>query len=205
MRIIIITSEGFPPCEAEAIASMAALADVRVHLRKPGAGEGELRRLIERIPRSAYAHLSLHDHHHLASEYGLGGVHLNARNPLPPDGWRGVCSRSCHSIAELARCAGEDYRFLSPIYDSLSKTGYAAAFSERELAAASAAGILDGHTVALGGVTPERLPELARWGFGGAAFLGYVWSDPDLQSIEKRIREIQCYNSSLTKTSSTTR
>ena len=205
MRIVIITAEGFIPCESETIARLAELPDVRIHLRKPGATPEQLRQLIERIPPSAYARISLHDHHRLAVEYGLGGVHRNGRNPLPPEGWEGLRSRSCHSIDELARCTEEDYRFLSPIYDSLSKTGYTAAFGERELAAAAAAGILDARTVALGGVTPERLPELARRGFGGAAFLGYVWSDPDPQSIRKRIDKILCYNSSLTKTSDMTR
>ncbi len=205
MRIVIITAEDFIPCEAEAIARLAELPDVRVHLRKPGASEEQLRQLIERIPTSAYPRLSLHDHHSLAAEYGLGGIHLNGRNPLPPEGWRGLRSRSCHSIDELARATEEDYRFLSPIYDSLSKTGYTAAFGEQELAAAAAAGLLGARTVALGGVTPERLPELDRRGFGGAAFLGYVWSEPSLQSIRKRIDKILCYNSSLTKTSDTTR
>lgn len=59
----------------------------RVHLRKPQSAEADMRRLIEALPPELYPRLTLQDHLHLAGEYGIGGVHLNARNPEIPAGF----------------------------------------------------------------------------------------------------------------------
>ena len=37
-------------------------------------------------------------------------------------------------------------------------------------------GIINERVVALGGVTPEYIPQLRAWNFGGAAFLGDIWN-----------------------------
>lgn len=195
MEWIAITREEFFDAEAEAIALLLDGGCARVHLRKPTASERQMRELIERIPSRCYDRLSLHDRHELAAEYGLGGVHLNSRNPLPPADFRGAVSRSCHSVGELRRYPREDYLFLSPIYDSLSKAGYRSAFAADTLQRAAAEGWIDRRVFALGGITPARLPELAGWHFGGAAFLGYIWGDNTLQSIERNLNEILCCNS----------
>ena len=70
-----------------------------------------------------------------------------------------------------------DYVFISPIYDSISKHGYHSAFSDEVLRQASAQGIIDHKVVALGGVTRQRIPQLEKYGFGGAAMLGEMWKD----------------------------
>lgn len=195
MQWIAITREEFFPSEAEAVALLLDGGFARVHLRKPAATEQQMRALIERLPSRLYDRLTLHDRHELAAEYGLGGVHLNGRNPQPPHDFRGTVSRSCHSLEELRCCRTEDYLFLSPIYDSLSKAGYHAAFSTDTLRRAADEGIIDRRVVALGGVTPARIPELAALGFGGAAFLGYIWGDGSLRTIERNLKEITCCNS----------
>ena len=120
MRLVVITREEFTAEEPETILRLLDGGIDRIHLRKPAATEPELRRLIESLPATCYPHLSLHDHLPLAAEYGLGGVHLNGRNPEVPAGFRGVVSRSCHSLGELAACAPTTgYRFLSPIFDRI--------------------------------------------------------------------------------------
>ena len=146
----------------------------RVHIRKPGSSPDELVTLLQSIPRRYYPALSLHDHFSLAEEFSIGGIHLNGRNPLCPQGWRGIVSRSCHSIEELSQSANLDYRFLSPVYDSLSKPGYTGRFSPEEL---SGSNINLSNVFALGGVTRQRLPELIRAGFGGAAMLSEAWKN----------------------------
>lgn len=119
--------------------------------------------------------MSLHDHFNLATEMGMGGIHINRRNWIVPDHFNGLISRSSHSIKELAADTSSDYVFLSPIFDSISKSGYMSGFSKNELSEASTDGVIGECTVALGGITPERLPYLSDLGFGGAAFLGYIW------------------------------
>ena len=71
-----------------------------------------------------------------------------------------------------------DYVFLSPVFDSISKTGYAAAFPDG--AELSDRLICSRYPVyALGGVTRERLEEVHALGFAGAALLGAVWEAAD--------------------------
>ena len=137
MKIIVITSPEFIPGEVSLINTLLEGGVTRIHIRKPQAGEEEVRKLIEAIDKRWHPQLSLHDHHNLALVYGCG-IHLNARNPLPPEGWQGITSASCHSIEEAEeRKKTCDYVFLSPIFDSISKQGYAAAFTKEELAEAS--------------------------------------------------------------------
>lgn len=172
--LIAITTPYFWPGEAEAIARrLDADGFERVHLRKPEATEQQLRALIEAIPARLRERLSLHDCFGLAVEYGLGGVHLNSRNPMPPPSWGGLVSCSLHSVDELRRLPAEiDYAFISPIFPSISKRGYRGEFGEelRE--------VLSPRIYALGGVTPERLPQLSRMGFSAAAMLGAAWRRP---------------------------
>ena len=67
-----------------------------------------------------------------------------------------------------------DYVLLSPIFDSVSKQGYASAFTDETLREASKDGIIDHKVVALGGVTPDKIDYLQQLNFGGAAMLGCV-------------------------------
>ncbi len=189
MRTIVITPE-FPIAdEAHLIEMMLNDGIDRVHLRHPSTSIEETARIIETISPRLYARLSLHDHYPLAIRYGLGGIHLNSRNSTPPAGFRGLVSCSCHSIEEIAMHGSEDYLFLSPIYDSISKIGYRSAYDHVVLA--DVCEFLSQRIVALGGVTPERLPELAAMGFAGAALLGYVWADGTEQGVSERIKRIK--------------
>lgn len=176
MLRIAITLPGFVPGEASFIARLLDDKFDRVHIRKPGANGLAVAQLIESIPEAYRSRLVLHDCHALAAQYHLGGIHLNHRNPAPLEGFRGSVSRSCHSLGEVVawkpRC---DYVFLSPIYDSISKQGYASAFSKQTLLKANAEGIIDQQVVALGGISYERLAEVKRLGFGGYAMLGEAW------------------------------
>lgn len=176
MRFIVITAPEFLPDEAAMLAALLEHGADRIHLRKPGCTAGELAALIERLPAKYYPRISLHDHFGLQARYGIGGIHLNSRNPLPPPGFKGVVSRSCHSLDEVARHkASVDYVFLSPVFDSLSKAGYRAAFAPGALDEAAKLGIIDRKVIALGGMSAKKMPQVRAWGFGGIALLGAVW------------------------------
>ena len=177
MNLIILTTPNFLPDEAEALTALLSHGLYRLHLRKPGCTEAELDALIRQLPPAYYPRISLHDHFPLQARYRLGGIHLNSRNPDVPTGFQGLVSRSCHTLEEAARYAPlTDYYFLSPIFDSISKQGYHAGFTEQQLRQAAEQGIINEKTIALGGVTADKLPYLASLGFGGAAFLGDIWS-----------------------------
>lgn len=187
---VIITSPRFLPGEAEMLSLLLGGLDCRVHLRKPGCTERQMRGLIEALPEEFRPELTLQDHLSLAPEYGVGGVHPTSRFPVVPEGWSGLVSRSCHSLEEVAMRRDADYVFLSPVFDSISKSGYSSAFTDAQLRSAPE---IDGHVYALGGVRPEHFPLLAEYGFGGAALLGHVWRDCSPDGMRKVIGEIKSY------------
>lgn len=189
-QIVIITSPRFFPGEAEMLSLLLGGLDCRVHLRKPGCTERQMRGLIEALPEEFRPELTLQDHLSLAPEYGVGGVHPTSRFPVAPEGWTGLVSRSSHSLGEVAMCRDADYVFLSPVFDSISKSGYSSAFTDAQLRSAPE---IDGHVYALGGVRPEHFPLLAEYGFGGAALLGHVWRDCSPEGMRKVIGEIKSY------------
>lgn len=196
MRLIVITPETPVTAEAEAIMTMLDRGVERVHLRHPGQSAEAVDAIIEAIDPQYRDRLSLNDFHELAARNGCG-IHLNGRHPLPPAGFRGVVSRSCHSIAEAEAAAPTtDYRFISPVFDSISKQGYTAAFTPGELRRAFDDGLLDGDTFALGGVSADNIGCLRDTGFSGAAVLGAAWGDGSREDISQRInRLLQCCNS----------
>ena len=173
--LIVITLPYFIEREAERIVQRLANVDL-IHLRKPDSTIDEMERLIREIPTEYHNRLVLHDHHHLALKYGFYGIHLNSRNPLPPQGWKGSISRSCHSLEEIIDWKDKcNYLSLSPIYDSISKQGYKSAFSRELIKKAVAKGIIDNKVLALGGVTFDKVEEVLSLGFGGAMILGDAW------------------------------
>ena len=174
MKLIVITRPEFIDDEALRIVDLFSEKGIDLlHIRKPGSTLEKVRTLISQIPSQYHCRLVLHDHFSLAVDFDLYGVHLNSRNPLPPVGWKGSVSRSCHSLEEVATCKGAcSYVSLSPIFDSISKSGYLSAFSQEDIAAGVARGIIDDKVYALGGVTFDRLPMVQSMGFGGAMILG---------------------------------
>ena len=168
MKLIVITQPEFFEDEAAAITSLFAAGLEILHLRKPGASYEDMDKLLRRLPAEYMERIVTHDHFGLASERHLKGIHLNRRNPAAPAGFTGHVSRSCHSLEEVAEYkAACNYVFLSPIYNSISKEGYAAAYAFDDLRKAHQAGIIDSGVMALGGGTAEHLPEINSLGFGG--------------------------------------
>lgn len=192
MRWLVVTPPDFVPGEAAFINKLFLHGVDLLHFRKPEASIGECRRLLREIPARWHERIVLHDNFSLLGEFGLHGVHLNRRNPMPPVGFLGSVSCSCHSLEEVKVSKGHrDYVFLSPIFDSISKQGYGSAFSPEMLTQAAGAGIVDESVYALGGMDVSRLSLVRSWHFGGAVFLGDIWSKKDLPGVENYLDEIK--------------
>ena len=120
---------------------------------------------------------------YLKEEFNLRGIHLNGRNPEPPVGYKGHISKSFHHIDELkAEKKNFNYVFLSPIFDSISKSNYTSAFDMEVLKQASAHGIIDKRVMALGGITTENMAVAKELGFGGVVVLGDLWNRFNIHS-----------------------
>ena len=133
-------------------------------------------RLLTLLPESHHNQIVVHDHFYLKEEFNLRGIHLNGRNPEPPVGYKGHISKSFHHIDELkAEKKNFNYVFLSPIFDSISKSNYTSAFDMEVLKQASAHGII-------GGITTENMAVAKELGFGGVVVLGDLWNRFNIHS-----------------------
>ena len=202
MDVIVITMPEMFPGEADMVNTLFANGMQRLHLRKPGASEQEMAEWIGRIDLPFRQRIIVHDHHRLLRTMGLGGIHLNARNPEAP-AWfsaerqkrRSVTlSRSCHSLEEIAQWKGVcDYLFLSPIFDSISKGGYTSAFTRETLLQAYHDGLFSKPVYALGGVSADNIRSIYDYGFAGAAVIGSLWQVHPFttDTLVGRLKELQ--------------
>ena len=200
--VIVITKPEMFPGEADMVNTLFANGMQRLHLRKPGASEQEMAEWIGRIDLPFRQRIIVHDHHRLLRTMGLGGIHLNARNPEAP-AWfsaerqkrRSVTlSRSCHSLEEIAQWKGVcDYLFLSPIFDSISKGGYTSAFTRETLLQAYHDGLFSKPVYALGGVSADNIRSIYDYGFAGAAVIGSLWQVHPFttDNLVGRLKELQ--------------
>ena len=200
--VIVITKPEMFPGEADMVNTLFANGMQRLHLRKPGASEEEMAEWIGRIDLPFRQRIIVHDHHRLLRTMGLGGIHLNARNPEAP-AWfsaerqkrRSVTlSRSCHSLEEIAQWKGVcDYLFLSPIFDSISKGGYTSAFTRETLLQAYHDGLFSKPVYALGGVSADNIRSIYDYGFAGAAVIGSLWQVHPFttDTLVGRLKELQ--------------
>jgi len=176
MQLIIITREDIFKGEAEALNLLFEKGCHLLHIRKPSATEAEVCTLLDGIDPVYMSRIVLHDHFALADCYGVRGIHLNRRNPEYPVTPVFSLSRSCHSLEELSSIERFKYVFLSPIFDSISKSGYNRGFSHEVLTEASERGIINEKIIALGGISIQTIPTAASYGFGGVAVLGALWN-----------------------------
>lgn len=194
MKWIIITSPEFLSGEATFISKLFSQGLDLLHLRKPEASLEAYKQLLLQIPEQWHSRIVLHDHFELAEEYKLHGIHLNRRCSVVPNAYHGSISCSCHTIEEvITQKDSKDYVFLSPIFDSISKVGYHAAFSQTLLKQAAVENVIDEKVIALGGITANNILLVKEWHFGGVALLGDIWkrmSDPQVDEYLKHIRTL---------------
>ena len=194
MKWITITSPEFLSGEATFIGKLFLQGLDLLHLRKPEASLEAYKQLLLQIPEQWHSRIVLHEHFELAEEYKLHGIHLNRRCSQAPNAYHESISCSCHTIEEvITQKDSKDYVFLSPIFDSISKVGYHAAFSPTSLKQAAIENVIDEKVIALGGITANNISLVKEWHFGGVAFLGDIWkrmSDPQVVEYLKHIRTL---------------
>ncbi len=185
-RIIGITPAEDVFREQEHIVAMIRSGRVNYfHIRKPDYDEDKMRSYLQQFDLDIRERLSLHDHHPLAEELHIGGIHLNRRHPIPPANTQGKrLSVSCHTIEEVQQWKDRiDYCFLSPIFDSISKQGYQSHFSLKDIKQLFYEHVFDEKVCALGGVTYAKMPLLEEAGFTSCAMLSSLWDLPKAMFI----------------------
>lgn len=169
-RIHIYTSEGDIVDEARILTAFLDSGADCIHLRKPGKAADYIRSVLEKLPKRHINNVTLHSYPELAAEYGTG-FQLNSRCPRSDFDFIRL-SKSCHTINEVAGSSELDFVTLSPVFNSISKKGYEAAFNIPDLNLKG----FKTDIIALGGVELSGIDSLKTAGFAGAAFLGSVWN-----------------------------
>jgi thiamine-phosphate pyrophosphorylase len=198
MKLIVITTPTFFIEEDKILTTLFEEGLDYLHLRKPDTAPMFSERLLTLIPEQYRKRIVTHDHFYLKEEFNLMGIHLNHRNPNPPENYRGHISCSCHSLEEVkSRKSPCNYVFMSPIFDSISKQNYLSTYSAEEIRQASKDGIIDKKVIALGGIDAGNIPLIKDYGFGGAAILGDLWNrfdtriNRDYKELIEHFRELK--------------
>jgi thiamine-phosphate pyrophosphorylase len=197
-KLIVISSPYDLPGEQDIVSALFDAGLETFHLRKPAYTQRQTANFLKRLSPDHVNRIVLHSHWSLAEKYPVMGIH----GPSVPK-WQAVLgpltlSRSCHDMEEMHRAGSQFHYFiLSPIFDSISKPGYRAAFDLQRLKQALTCKGEERITTpvyALGGVNSTNIATALEIGFSGVAVLGAVWhgqSGP-LDSFNE-LKEVLCH------------
>ncbi len=163
------------------------------HIRSPFIEEDVQRKFIKRIKKKHRSKLVIHQHHDMAEDFEIKGVHLKeTHRKLMHEGEEKYVkwldhkkanpdfhlSASFHDLADLveSQCP-YNYAFIGPVFSSISKTNYSASWSMAALERAIGNSTVP--IVTIGGIRPEHIDQVKEWGASGVATLGYIWNSKD--------------------------
>lgn len=175
-----LTPPGDPGAVLDLIRAATAAGVDLVQIREPGLSDRTLGALVTNATaaaRGASTRILVNDRVDIALAHGADGVHLKADSVPAPRvrehaGTNWIIGRSVHDLDEgraAAAGGGLDYLLLGTIFETASKPG------RKPLGATAlgtAAAALPLPVLAIGGVTPARIPALAATGAAGAAAIG---------------------------------
>ncbi len=174
MKLIVLSNPTHLKNEHEWLCSLFEMGLEYYHLRKPGFEKSAIENFLKQISPNYYNRIVLHSHYELAEKYNLKGIHISS--PERGNLLSKCVSTSFHSLKEIEDCEQKyEYAFLSPIFDSISKQGYQAAFGKKELNLFFDSRTKNIDIIALGGINEQTIPEAMSYGFDGVAVLGAVW------------------------------
>lgn len=186
MEIVVISAPQEQPNEIEEVVRMFDAGLKHFHIRKPRMNKNQLAEYIKRYPEQFRSRMIIHSYHGLADTYQLGGIHLSREHRKRGKFYQLrlwikrkfnpqlVVTRTFHKLTDVTSERRKySYAFLSPVFDSVTRSSLAGGFSKRALLIIIPQARQP--IYALGGVTVERLYECAENGFHGAAFHGSVW------------------------------
>ncbi len=183
--------------EIEVINSLFENGLETLHLRKKKFSAKEMTNFIDAIPQKYWNRIVIHSHYKYALKYNLKGIHLNSKRRkkikyILRFYYYKLRKPNLHistSFSNLSNLYEEgskfNYVFLSPVFDSISKSGYQGAFNHHNLAIALAK--TNQNVLALGGVQLENVEKIKALGFKGMVLSGIIWQSENKVEIFKEI------------------
>ncbi|MCG2431833.1 thiamine phosphate synthase [Aequorivita xiaoshiensis] len=161
------------------------------HLRKPKMNLDEHIAYLNGIHPKFHNRIVVHLFHELASEFPLKGVHFQEEKrkvllkTKQTDYFKAfqandlTISSSFHSPEDISNSTIDfDYQFLSPVFTSISKTGY--------IGRGFDVNSINKIVIGLGGVRAENIAKMKVLGYDGVGLLGGVWNtDNPVESFKK--------------------
>ena len=166
----------------EAARAFLSVGGRMISLRSKGIDDGSalaVGREVAALMHSVGGLMIVHGRPDLAWLLDADGVHLPARGLGAREvrqilGRDFLIGRSCHDADEARKADREGLAWitLSPVFESLSKPGYAPTLSLQDVGSITSE--VEPAVYALGGVTPERVAECQRVGVDGVAVVGAI-------------------------------
>ncbi len=189
MKILISNIES-SSSEYEIIHSYLKDRSNLFHLRRYDFEEEEVAEFLSEFSEIERKQIVLNHHHYLASEFGINRLHFSEKDRKEIDDEKlhrfadvgFILSTSVHDLEtfnELPECFS--YAFLSPVFDSVSKSDYKAVSFDLSQKKNNI------QLIALGGITIDNYKQALDNGFDGVAFLGGVWKQPNPIEIINKI------------------
>ncbi|MBR0182853.1 MAG: thiamine phosphate synthase [Bacteroidaceae bacterium] len=183
MKLLLLSSPHFFVEEDKILSSLFEEGLDILHLRKPDTEPVYSERLLTLMPREHHSRIITNDHFYLKEEFQLMGIHLSARNPLPPQNYNGLITRSCNSLEELAEAKRDSqYVILKDVFDSLSDPERKSKYTPEQLREAGRRGLIDRHVIAQTGISLDTIPQAADMGFGGVIVYNDLWKRFNIHS-----------------------
>lgn len=183
--------QSFPVLLAQLREAVAAGVDL-IQVRERDLEAAELSSLVTEVvtlSRGSSTRVVVNDRLDVALACGADGVHLRsdslpvaAARLLSPKPF--LIGRSVHSIEDAVKAAAADYLIAGTVYPTASKPG-AVALGVEGLRAVVVRTRLP--VLAIGGVTVERIEDVAAAGAAGVAAIG-LFSHPRLESVVAEVR-----------------
>jgi thiamine-phosphate pyrophosphorylase len=183
--LYLITDRAAAPRPPADVVEECLAAGLRaVQLREKDLETRDLLALADTLREAAQRHgarLIVNDRADVALAAGADGVQRTHAS-LPVSALRGIApagflvGASVHSEAEARDAAGQgaDFIVFGPVYDTASKRRYGPPQGLAALEAVTRA--VDRPVLAVGGLTPERVPEVLAAGAAGVAVIGAIYA-----------------------------
>ena len=174
--MIVISHPTAVANEINTIHSLFAEGLPLLHIRKPGYSETAIKAFITAVGPELSQRLVLHSHHHLANDFGINRLHYSKTHAetIKKDSDT-ILSGSTHSITEFNALKKEfDYAFLSPVFPSISKTGYTSHIDHLKIIYKRTN--FPTKLIALGGISADNIQRTLAAGFDDVALLGTIWN-----------------------------
>lgn len=169
------------------------------HLRKEGLGRADYAALLEGIQPQYHDRIALHQFHELILDFpDINRLHYQewlrretAQQDLSNQKNGRVLSTSIHQLASLQETTDFDYTFYGPVFNSISKPGYAGVIEQDFTLPV----VRPARIIALGGIEWNNLEQVKALGFEGLAVLGAIWKDrihavSNFKNIQEKCRQL---------------